>query len=244
MLSSSSSRLFLLPSSLGEMDPSWVLPVIYPEIIQPLRVFFVEETRTARRFLRRAGFKVPFEDVCFLEINEHTIETNLEEFILNQGLSEEWLSKQDIGLLSEAGLPCVADPGAKVVEWAHRKKIKVVPVSGPSSIFLALMASGFNGQNFCFHGYLPVKPEERLRKIKELENASLQRNQTQIFIETPYRNQHLLESILSCCKRETMLCIAKNITLAQEDIRSLSIEEWRKNIPNLQKQNTVFLLMA
>ena len=159
-------------------------------------------------------------------------------------MDESLLSGQDIGVLSEAGLPCVADPGAMAVEWAHRKGMQVVPFSGPSSLFLALMASGLNGQSFCFHGYLPATPKERVARIRELESASLKRNQTQLFIETPYRSQAMFESLLESCRPSTRLCVASSITLPDEFIRTMTVGQWKKSPASIQKKNTVFLLLA
>ncbi|MEG1572536.1 MAG: SAM-dependent methyltransferase [Bacteroidales bacterium] len=233
------ARLFLLPSNIGEGDPFTVLPANYPEVVCGIRIFFVEEIRTARRFLRKIGFTTSFDEVFFIEINEHTFDTPIENLVAPIA----WQG-QTLGLLSEAGVPCVADPGAFVVAWAHRQHIQVCPLVGPSSILLALMASGFNGQHFLFHGYLPVDKTERNKKIKEVETQSRRLDQTQIFIETPYRNQNLFSAICEICQDETKLCIAKNITQSNEVIRSLSIKEWKKQKIDLHKQNTVFLLYA
>lgn len=234
--------LYLLPSSLGESDLNTVLPANYASVINNLKVFFVEDIRTARRFLRKSGFKTNFDDITFIEINEHTNEHSLEEVFSNRGISEQDISKTNMGVLSEAGLPCIADPGALVVAWAHKKNIKVKPICGPSSIFLALMASGMNGQNFKFHGYLPIDKSDRCKKLKDLENIAKRSGETQIFIETPYRNQHLFESIINTCSNNTLLCIAMNISLENEYIHTYSISQWKKFNPNLHKQNAVFLI--
>jgi 16S rRNA (cytidine1402-2'-O)-methyltransferase len=235
------SRLFLLPALLGdESKPEDVLPSNYKLIIDPLRTFVVENIRSARRFLRKAGFTASFEEVTFYILDEHT--STLE-------IPAEAASS-DIGLLSEAGLPCIADPGAKMVQWASQHGMTVVPVSGPSSIFLALMASGFNGQNFCFHGYLPVNPLNREHKIRSIENhsrlsvASTGIGSAEIFIETPYRNKHIFASLLKVCKENTMLCLARNITLPSEKIETHSIGKWREITVELPKQNAIFLLQA
>ncbi|MDR0763652.1 MAG: SAM-dependent methyltransferase [Bacteroidales bacterium] len=235
------SRLFLLPALLGdESKPEDVLPSNYKLIIAPLRTFVVEDIRSARRFLRKAGFTAPFEEVTFYVLDEHTSILEIPD--------EAALG--DIGLLSEAGLPCVADPGTKMVQWALQRGMKIVPVTGPSSIFLALMASGLNGQNFCFHGYLPVHSLERERKIRSIENhsrtvgISMGVCSTEIFIETPYRNKHLFASLLKVCKESTMLCLAQNITLPSEKIETYSISEWKKMTVELPKQNAIFLLQA
>ncbi|MCM1041426.1 MAG: SAM-dependent methyltransferase [Bacteroides sp.] len=238
------ATLFLLPSCLGDTPVSAVLPADYLSRIEHLRAFFVEDLRSARRFLRKAGFNAPFGEVTFVELNEHTKESSIELLLQKQSLDPASFSRQDIGVISEAGLPCVADPGAMAVEWAHRKGLKVVPLSGPSSLFMALMASGFNGQNFCFSGYLPVEAKDRQARLVELESRSRKTGQTQIFIETPYRSRQMLESILSACRPETRLCVACNITLPDELIVTRSVEQWRSKPADINKKNTVFLISA
>jgi 16S rRNA (cytidine1402-2'-O)-methyltransferase len=234
-------RLFLLPTLLGnESTPEDVLPANYKSIIAPLRTFVVENIRSARRFLRKAGFTAPFEEVTFYILDEHTSVLDI----------PEKTASDDIGLLSEAGLPCIADPGAKMVQWALKQGMKIVPVAGPSSIFLALMASGLNGQNFCFHGYLPVNPLDRERKIQSIENHSLSiakstgTGSAEIFIETPYRNKHLFTSLLKVCKNNTMLCLAQSITLPSEKIETYSTGKWKTMGVELPKQNVIFLIQA
>ncbi len=236
-------RLFLLPTCIGDTAPGDVLPASYLPHIAHLRIFFVEDLRSARRFLRKVGFSASFEDVLFIELNEHTTESCLESVLEKQGIPSSLLNR-DMGVLSEAGLPCVADPGALAVDWAHRKGIQVVPLSGPSSLFMALMASGFNGQNFAFSGYLPVLPKERRNRITELETHSLKSGQTQIFIETPYRSQQMFLSLLESCRPQTRLCVACNITLPDEFIVTRTVADWKKHPADLQKKNTVFLISA
>ncbi len=239
-----SQTLYLLPASLGEEDSASVLPATYRDIIAPLRFFFVEEVRTARRFLRKAGFSANFDEVTFVPVNEHNRHLTVDEILRQQAIDLSQLPAQ-MGLLSEAGLPCVADPGATVVAWAHTHGLTVKPVSGPSSLFLALMASGLNGQCFAFQGYLPADPEGRKKRIKQLETWSLQQHQTQIFIETPYRNAHLWDALVSTCRAETRLCVAKNLCMPQEDIRTMRIAEWKQaGAPDFHKENAVFLLLA
>jgi 16S rRNA (cytidine1402-2'-O)-methyltransferase len=211
------------------------LPANFAQCINALRIFIVEELRTARRFLRSAGYTQNFDEVRFFVLNEHTDSREIGTYLDN-------ISEGSIGLLSEAGVPCVADPGSAIVALAHRKNIPVVPLVGPSSILLALMASGLNGQNFCFNGYLPVDKKDRERKLKELEQQAIRQNQTQIFIETPYRNNHLLESILTVCNPSTRIGIAANITQDNAIHQTKTVTEWRKQRINLHKQNTVFII--
>jgi 16S rRNA (cytidine1402-2'-O)-methyltransferase len=229
-------NLYLIPTPLGEAGFDAGMPAFNLQVLLGIDTFIVEELRTARRFLRKAGYIKDFEEVTFHILNEHTPDNEV------SGMLEKSLAGKHVGLLSEAGLPCIADPGNIVVRLAHRKGIKVVPLSGPSSILLALMASGLNGQNFVFHGYLPVKPDERIRSLRELENAVSRGNQTQIFIETPYRNLQMLESIVKTCHPLLTLCIAADLTLETEWIRSLTLNEWKKQKPDLHKRPAVFLL--
>lgn len=238
------ARLFLLPTCLGDTPVSAVLPADYLAQIVHLRAFFVEDLRSARRFLRKVGFTVPFEEVVFVELNEHTKEESIEILLEKLDIEPVLFSRQDIGVLSEAGLPCVADPGAMAVEWAHRRGMRVIPLSGPSSIFMALMASGFNGQNFCFRGYLPAETSERKARLGELEAVARKTGQTQIFIETPYRSLQMFESILAVCRADTRLCVACNITLPDEMILSQTVSQWRKRPADIHKKNTVFLISA
>ena len=239
-----STTLYLLPSSLGEEDTASVLPATYKDMVSPLRFFFVEEVRTARRFLRKVGFSASFDEVIFVPINEHNRHRSLDEILKDEGYDVRQLPSQ-MGLLSEAGLPCVADPGNMVVEWAHAHGWKVKPVCGPSSLFLALMASGLNGQCFAFQGYLPAESAGRQKRIKELEALSQQHKQTQIFIETPYRNAKLWEAVVATCRPDTRFCVAKNICMPNEDIRTMRVAEWRKaGPPSFDKENAVFLMLS
>lgn len=244
MTPDSKARLLLMPTCIGETSPDEVLPARYLSKIEHLRTFFVEDLRSARRFLRKVGFRTPFEEVCFIELNEHSKGFRLEDILEAQQISEAEICKADMGVLSEAGLPCIADPGSLAVEWAHRKGIQVVPLSGPSSIFMALMASGFNGQSFAFHGYLPIDPKDRTTKIRELENISRRTGQSQIFIETPYRSQTMLQGLMDACHPETRICVACNISLADEFILTRTIAQWKKTKADIHKKNTVFVLSA
>jgi 16S rRNA (cytidine1402-2'-O)-methyltransferase len=232
----SKGNLYLIPTPLGETGFESGLPAYNMQILQHIETFIVEELRTARRFLRKAGYAKDFESVTFYLLNEHTPDYEATTML------EKAIAGQHIGLLSEAGLPCIADPGHIVVRLAHRKGIRVIPLTGPSSIMLALMASGLNGQNFVFHGYLPVKPDERTKALRELEFASAKSKQTQIFIETPYRNVAMLESILKTCHPSLILCIAVDLTLETEWIRSMPVGEWKKQKYELHKRPAVFLL--
>lgn len=229
-------NLYLIPTPLGDTGFEAGIPSFNLQILLLIDTFIVEELRTARRFLRKAGYTRDFESVNFYLLNEHTPDNEALPML------EKAIAGENIGLLSEAGLPCIADPGNIVVRLAHRKGIRVIPLTGPSSIMLALMASGMNGQNFVFHGYLPVKLDERVRALRELELATTKGNQTQIFIETPYRNMAMLESILKTCRPSLMLCIAADLTLETEWIRSMTVYEWKKEKPDLHKRPAVFLL--
>jgi 16S rRNA (cytidine1402-2'-O)-methyltransferase len=230
------AELYLIPVTLGDSPVENVIPVGTLKILKQLEHFIVEDLRSARRYLRKAGFTASFDDIQFFLLNEHSKDTELEEMlaVLLQGKS--------MGILSEAGVPVVADPGKQIVELAHRHGIKVVPLSGPSSILMALMASGMNGQAFRFHGYLPVKNPARQNRLKQVEKAALDSGETQIFMETPYRNMSLLEDILKICREDTMLCLAVDISLESEYIKTKAVRDWKKNIPGLHKRPAIFLL--
>ncbi|HBY00955.1 MAG TPA: SAM-dependent methyltransferase [Rikenellaceae bacterium] len=228
--------LYLIPSPLGDNDPAEVIPASVLELIPTLSHFFVEELRTARRYLSKTGLKGHIDSLSLYELNEHTGSAEIEEYI------KVLLDGNNAGLISEAGLPAVADPGSNLVALAHKHNIKVVPLSGPSSIVLSLIASGMNGQNFAFNGYLPVKPEERKLKIKQIEKLSLSSGQSQIIIETPYRNNSLFEDIIKICHSTTRLAVAANITLPDAFIKTKTIEEWKKEKLDLNKKPCVFIL--
>jgi 16S rRNA (cytidine1402-2'-O)-methyltransferase len=228
-------RIYLIPVTLGGDDFLKVIPEKVISLTRQLRYFIVEDIRSARRFLRLIDKKFPINDAVFYELNEHTPETDIEHFL------EPVLNGSDIGIMSEAGLPGIADPGAMIIALAHKKKLRVTPLSGPSSILMALISSGLNGQNFTFNGYLPVKPAERSAKLRELEkNAG--KGYSQIFMETPYRNQKMLESITGTCQGNTKLCIAIDITLPSESIRTMKISEWKVDLPDLKDKLVVFVL--
>ena len=228
--------LYLIPSWLGKTTLASVLPAGNLDIVSRLRHFIVEEPSTARRFLRQTGFTASFDAVMLMVFNEHSGTSDL------HGYLEPVLQGHDTGLLSEAGVPCVADPGALIVEEAHLAGIRVVPLTGPSSVILALMASGFNGQQFAFHGYLPIGQAERSRKIRELERTALEKGQTQIFIETPYRNRQMLAALAETCGKNTRICVAADLTLETEWIRVRTAEEWKREKPDIHKRPAVFLI--
>jgi len=229
-------KLYLIPSMIGETTISKVIPGFNAKIIGDLKYFIVEEIKTARRFLKHVCPGVDLESICFLVNNEHTSGPDQSSCI------EPLLKGSDMGLLSEAGLPCIADPGAEIVRLAHDHNIKVIPLTGASSLLLALMASGFNGQSFVFHGYLPIEKNNRIRKLKEIERSVYSNNQTQIFIEAPYRNLQLFQSITEVCSENTLLCIATDITMESETIKVQSVRNWKGKKPDIHKKPTVFLL--
>jgi 16S rRNA (cytidine1402-2'-O)-methyltransferase len=228
-------NLYLLPVCLGGENFNAVIPAEVLILTRKLRYFIVEEVRSARRFLRMIDRAFPINDCVFFELNEHTGDMEI------TGYLDPVLKGADMGIMSESGLPGIADPGARIISLAHRKNIRVIPLAGTSSIILALISSGFNGQNFTFHGYLPVKPSERAAKIKDLERSA-RSGYAQVFMETPYRNQKMFEALTSVCSNDTSLCIAADITLPTEFIRSMKISEWKKNIPSLNGRLAVFIL--
>ena len=231
--------LYMVPVTLGDDNLSFVIPSDVIQLVKGLEYFVVENEKSARRFLGTVKSNKPVRELNFQLLNEHTAEKDLPELIA------PLLAGHNVGMLSEAGCPGIADPGATLAALAHRKGIKVSPLVGPSSILLSLMASGFNGQQFTFLGYLPSDKAARVNKLKEIEKQSERLNETQIFIETPYRNQHMLEDILASCNANTKLCIARNVSLEVELVVSKTIAEWKKNaLPDLYKQPTVFLLIA
>lgn len=229
--------LYLIPSTLGDTSSSNNLPEVNLRVIEKLHHFVVEDLRTARRFLKKILPGLVIDDLFFQILNEHT---PLQEV---SSLLAPALEGMDMGLLSEAGLPCVADPGALLVSHAHKNGVKIVPLTGPSSVFLALMASGFNGQNFAFSGYLPIDKRERAAKIRELESSAYQQDQTQIFIETPYRNHQMMEALVEICRPQTLICMAVNLTMPDELIITNTAEQWKRvKWPDIQKKPAVFLL--
>jgi 16S rRNA (cytidine1402-2'-O)-methyltransferase len=231
-------KLYLIPTTIGTLETEQVIPSKVLEITKELRHFVVEELRTSRRYLSKIGVKTPIDNIEFFELNEHTSPAEVDTMLT------PILDGNDLGLLSEAGVPAVADPGSLLVAAAHRKGIKVIPLVGPNSILLTLMASGLNGQNFAFVGYLPVKPEERKKRIKQLEQRSRAENQTQLFIEAPYRNTALFKDLLQTCSDETYLTIGCELTTPEELIFTKKIKDWKKSpIPDINKKNTVFAIL-
>lgn len=230
-------KLYLIPTPLGDYKPETVLTPSTLQIVGGIKLFFVEELRTARRFLSAAGHKGHIDELELYEINEHSSREDIERLSC-------LLGERDAALISEAGLPAVADPGAILVELAHANDVEVVPQVGPSSLFMALMASGLNGQCFAFNGYLPVKPDARRQALSEIERISRQRNQSQIIIETPYRNDSLLSDILKYCTPGTRLCIAADITLPSQFICTRNVALWRKAVPVIGKRPCVFILQS
>ncbi len=231
-------RLFLIPSPLGENDPAEVIPAPVLKSLEGFRTFVVEEVRTARRYLSKAGLKGHIGELEFHELNEHTEQAEIEGYI------KLFDNGNDVALISEAGLPAVADPGAQLVALAHRNGIEVIPAVGPSPLMLALMASGLNGQSFAFCGYIPAKTDERRSRLKTLEKVSGQLHQTQILIETPYRNDSLFADILAVCSPSVKVCVAANITMPDAYIRTMSISQWKKQGIVIGKRPCVFLILA
>jgi 16S rRNA (cytidine1402-2'-O)-methyltransferase len=231
-----SANLFLIPVTLGDTALEKVLPSYNREIIVSLKYFIVENVRTARRFLKQTDPGINVDELTFFTLNKHTSREALSGFL------NPVLEGYSTGIISEAGCPAIADPGADVVAIAQKKNIKVVPLVGPSSILLALMASGFNGQNFAFHGYLPIDNNLKIKILKTLEQRVYSENQTQLFIETPYRNNKLVEAILKTCKPSTQLCIAADISYESEYIVSKNIAAWKKSVPDLSKKPCIFAI--
>jgi 16S rRNA (cytidine1402-2'-O)-methyltransferase len=230
--------LYLIPTTLGASALAAVIPQDVQQRVRTLDYFVAENPKTARAYLKQLGTTKPLQELHIVTLNEHTPDTDI------AGLAAPLRNGHDMGVMSEAGCPGIADPGAKLVLYAHRHGIRAVPLVGPSSILLALMASGLNGQRFAFHGYLPVADVDRIKVLRELEQQSRRLNQTQIFIETPYRNGRLMQSILEHCARNTLLCIATDVSLATEDIRTMAVAEWKRSPPQLERRPSLFLLQA
>lgn len=231
--------LYMIPCPISDSTEVYdVVPEANRRVIDSLDYFIVENVRSARRFLSKAGIARKIDELEFVELNEHTVAGQAVEAMVSP-----LLAGRSAGVISEAGVPGVADPGALVVEACHKRGIRVVPLVGPSSILLALMASGLNGQSFAFNGYLPVKPPERAKALKALERRAHQEHQSQIFIEAPYRNVKLMEQMLQVCAAETLLTVACDITSPEELILTRSVGQWRRGgVPDIAKRPTIFII--
>lgn len=237
MMDAMEPALYLIPVTLGETEVSRVLPSYNAEVILQIKHFIVEEVRSARRFLKKVDRNIQIDDLAFYPMGKHASPELFASYLrpLEQG--------ESVGVISEAGCPAVADPGADVVAIAQRKGLRVVPLVGPSSILLAVMASGFNGQSFAFNGYLPIEPGERTKRLKLLEQRVYAERQTQLFIETPYRNAKLFAEILRTCRPQTRLCVAAGLTCAEEFIRTRTIQEWKRHpLPDLSKIPAIWVI--
>ncbi len=236
------AALYLIPVTLGTMPVEQVLPSYNHDVIMAIRHFIVEEVRTARRFIRQVDKNADIDRLAFYPMGKHADRTLFGRYL------EPLRNGEDMGIISEAGCPAVADPGAEIVAIAQSEGMRVIPLVGPSSIIMSLMASGFNGQNFAFHGYLPVGNHERMAALKRMESASASLHQTQIFIETPFRNHQMIDSVLVACRPDTRLCIAAGITCGESEyIRTMPVRQWRKSLasmPDLRKIPAVFLVSA
>lgn len=238
-MATSPGTLYLIPCTLGDIPAEQVLPQHVMALARKLQHFVVEQPKTARQFLSALKTEQPIQSLHFATLNEHTAAGELSELLA------PLLAGHDVGIISEAGCPGIADPGANLVALAHRNGIRVVPLVGPSSILLALMASGLNGQCFAFHGYLPIADADRNKAISVLETESIRRNQTQMFIETPYRNDRMFGALLAQCRGDTLLCVATDITLAGEQIQTRPISQWKSRpAPQLNKHPSLFLLLG
>lgn len=234
-----SGTLYLIPCTLGDTQAAQVLPQHVIDIARTLQHYVVEQPKTARQFLSALKHEQPIQSLHFATLNEHTKAGELAELL------GPLLAGKDVGIISEAGCPGIADPGAELVNLAHQKGIRVIPLVGPSSILLALMASGLNGQCFAFHGYLPIAEADRNKTIAALEAESAHRHQTQMFIETPYRNDKLFAALLAQCRPHTRLCVATDVTLASEDIQTKTVATWKAQAaPTLNKRPSLFLMLA
>lgn len=230
------TALYLIPVTLGDTDYSRVLPEYNSEIIRGIRFFIVENIKSARRFLAQVE-NSHVDDAVYYELSEHTDVKDIGDYL------DPIAKGESVGVISEAGCPAVADPGADIVAIAQKRNIRIVPLVGPSSMIMAVMASGLSGQSFAFNGYLPVKPAERTSKIRQLEQRALKERQTQLFIETPYRNAQMFDSIVSACRKETKLCVAAGITTDHEYIKTKTCAQWKKcGLPDLKKIPAIFLI--
>ncbi|MBK3519690.1 SAM-dependent methyltransferase [Carboxylicivirga marina] len=231
-------QLYLIPNTLGESPIERNLPQDTIDIIRSIKHFVVENVRSARRFLKKVDKNIDIDDLTFFVLDKHTNPNDIPGFL------KPAYNGNKLGLLSEAGCPGVADPGADVVKLAHENKVQVIPLVGPSSILLSVMASGLNGQSFAFNGYIPLKKGEVGKHIKHLEERSIREKQTQLFIEAPYRNIKVLQEILAACRPQTRLCIACDITLETEFIQTKTIAQWKSKLPEINKRPAIFLILG
>lgn len=229
-------KLYLIPTTLGDTNPLDVLPISVKNTVEALDIFIVENEKTARRFIKEITPEKEQASLQIFLLNKFTDFTELPEFL------NPCLEGKNVGLLSEAGCPAVADPGADVVKIAHTKNIRVIPLVGPSSIIMAVMSSGMSGQSFAFNGYLPIDKQERKAELLRLERLSFQQNQSQLFIETPYRNNAVLEDVCRVLHQDTQICVACDITLPTEFIKTQSVKEWKKNSADLHKRPALFII--
>jgi 16S rRNA (cytidine1402-2'-O)-methyltransferase len=231
-------RLYLIPSPLSDSNVNDYIPAKVRDVVNNLKHFVVEDLRTARRYISKLKIDTPIDELTFSLLNEHT------DIKAISALFSPIFQGYDLGLLSDAGMPCIADPGEELVRMAHSNNVTVIPLIGPSSIFLALAASGLSGEKFSFEGYLPAKIPALIKTIRQLEQQSRQENQSKIFIETPYRSAKMFEIILNTCSPDTFICLACNITAIDEFIQTRQVRDWRKNIPELNKKPCIFILQA
>ncbi|MDU8887325.1 SAM-dependent methyltransferase [Yeosuana sp. MJ-SS3] len=235
-MSNNLGKLYLIPTRLGDNPPLEVLPISVKKIIERIDYYIVENEKSARAFIKKVHSRKSQSSLNLFKLNKFTDVLDLPKFL------EPCANGEDVGLLSEAGCPGIADPGADIVNIAHQKDIKVIPLVGPSSILLAMMASGMNGQNFAFNGYLPIDIQDKRKELKRLERLSFDNNQSQIFIETPYRNNKMLEDLCNILDQNTKICVATDITLSSEFIKTRTAIEWQKNIVDLHKRPTIFII--
>lgn len=228
--------MYLIPTRIGDNPPLEVLPLSIKKVVEDTDYFIVENEKSARRFIKRISPKKSQQNLKISLLNKFTDSSEIPSFL------EPCLQGDHVGLLSEAGCPAIADPGSEVVRLAHEMNIKVVPLVGPSSIILAMMSSGMNGQNFAFNGYLPIDKTERKQELKRLERLSYDNNQSQIFIETPYRNNQMLEDMIKTLGKNTRICVAADLSLPSEYIRTRTTEEWRHSEVDLHKRPTIFII--
>lgn len=237
-MAKAAGKLYLIPSTLGDIAPLEVLPISIKRAVEDINHYVVENEKSARRFIKKVSPRKHQPNLWIQVLNKYTEPQEIPNFLL------PCLEGFDVGVLSEAGCPGIADPGAEVVRIAHEKNIQVIPLVGPSSIVLAMMASGLNGQNFAFNGYLPIDAPERKKEIKRLERLSMEKQQSQLFIETPYRNDKLFAELLRSLSIKTLLCIASDITLPTEFILTQSIRDWKNNSVELHKRPTIFIIQG